>query len=108
MLQQPNKKIVEQLLDSVVNIAEKDFPDKWQGLIKELLQYIDLTLSNTGTNLIVLKLFKRIIAKYEWSMRSDPLYEEIILVCNESHDAMMQLTKNTIDFVSSSQNVDNQ
>ena len=32
------------------------------------------------------------IEKYEYSMRSDPLYEEIIYVCDNSHDIIFAIT----------------
>lgn len=47
MLQQGNAKIIEKLMESIINIAEKDFPDKWPNLVKELMQNIDLTLQQT-------------------------------------------------------------
>lgn len=32
------------------------------------------------------------IEKYEYSMRSDPLYEEIIYVCDNSHNVILAIT----------------
>lgn len=40
----------------------------------------------------VLKLIQSISYKYSYEQRSDPLYEEIILVCNQAHDFMLHLT----------------
>ena len=38
-----------------------------------------------------LKILKRIIDRYEFESRSDPLYEEIILVCDDMQDQLLNI-----------------
>ena len=44
----------------------------------------------------VLLLIQDITTKYSYLGRSDPLYEEIILVCDQVHDYILQITFNII------------
>lgn len=47
----------------------------------------------------MLKLIENITHKYTYSSRSDPLYEEIIKVCDEIHDYLKDLTTNILQSV---------
>ena len=49
-------------------------------------------LSDLNISLKTLKLINSIVAKYDHSVRSDPLYAEIILVCDDLHDTFLQYT----------------
>lgn len=39
---------------------------------------------------------KKLTVKYEYSVRSDTLYKEIIKACDDAHDTLFALTKNVI------------
>jgi hypothetical protein len=54
---------------------------------------MDFTFKTPQITLRLLKLLKKITAKYEYSVRSDELYTEIILVCDDSHDFLYQLAE---------------
>lgn len=58
-----------------------------------LIQYAN---QNTGSIHSVLLLISDITEKYSYLGRSDPLYEEIILVCNQVHDFILDLTAKII------------
>jgi hypothetical protein len=51
----------------------------------------DLTVIEQSVVLIT-----KMTNKYSYSMRSDPLYEEIIYVCDTVHDAFLVLTANLV------------
>ena len=44
----------------------------------------------------MIKLIESISYKYTYEQRSDPLYEEIIIMCDQTHDFFLELTVNTI------------
>ena len=54
-----------------------------------LVQYAS---ENAGSIHSVLLLIKDITFKYSYLSRSDPLYEEIIMVCDQLHDFLLELT----------------
>lgn len=81
-----SRAIALQLRPAIVAIAGRDFPATWPDLVKNIVAYL-----STHT-LLSLKLLRKLTAKYEISARSDPLYEEIIEVCNTVHDPLLQLT----------------
>ena len=39
------------------------------------------------------------IERYEYSMRSDPLYEEINFVCDNSHDVFLSMSEVNLIFM---------
>jgi hypothetical protein len=55
----------------------------------------------------VLKLLEDITHKYTYLSRSDPLYEEIIKVCDEAHDFLKDLTTNVLQTVINNSNSTN-
>lgn len=57
---------------------------------------INYATQNSNAIHSVLLLIQDITAKYSYLGRSDPLYEEIILVCNQIHDYILQITFNII------------
>jgi hypothetical protein len=59
--------------------------------MNQLVPMLDLNNFPIAATLRVLKLFRKLFAKYEYSSRSDPLYIEIIHVCDTSHDGLLQL-----------------
>jgi hypothetical protein len=54
-----------------------------------LIQY---TTEKTDSILTVLRLISDITYKYSVEQRSDPLYAEIILVCDQTHDFLLSIT----------------
>ena len=69
------------------------FPNNWPDLLQNLLAY---ACQNSNGIIPVLKLIQSISYKYTYESRSDPLYEEIIMMCNEVHDFLLELTANTL------------
>ncbi len=57
------------------------------SLLKQIAHF--LNPANPEFTLRALKTLKKIVDKYEYSSRSDPLYEEIILVCDTTHDLLL-------------------
>ena len=45
--------------------------------------------NDLNISLKALKMINSIVVKYDYSARSDPLYAEIILVCNDLHDTFL-------------------
>jgi exportin-2 (importin alpha re-exporter) len=89
-------KISKTLRPGLVALADVLFPQNWRDLIQNLLAY---AIQNNGAILAVLKLIQSISHKYSYEQRSDPLYEEIIIVCDEIHDFLIELMKNTVSKV---------
>lgn len=89
-------KISKTLRPGLVALADVLFPQNWRDLIQNLLAY---AIQNNGAILAVLKLIQSISHKYSYEQRSDPLYEEIIIVCDEAHDFLIELMKNTVSKV---------
>lgn len=54
-----------------------------------LVQYAS---QNVGAIQSVLLLIQDITFKYSYLSRSDPLFEEIILVCDQVHDFLLEMT----------------
>ena len=74
-------------------LTKAEFPHNWQALIPGLIQY---ATQNSNSIHSVLLLIQDITAKYSILSRSDPLYEEIILVCDQTHDFLLDLTMKII------------
>ena len=85
--------ISKNLLPAIVSLVEVLFPDHWNNLIIFLINYA--TQNNAAIGPIVV-LLEEMTHKYTTSSRSDPLYAEIIKVCNELHDFFNQLTSSIL------------
>lgn len=72
------------------------FPTNWGGLIQFLLAYASQNKQAIGAILILLQ---DITHKYTVMSRSDPLYAEIIKVCDEAHDFLKDLTTSVLQRV---------
>lgn len=72
-------KISKTLRSGLVILAHLLFPKQWPNLMISLLAYVSQA---PGSTMAVLKLIQSITYKYSYEGRSDPLYEEIIQVCN--------------------------
>ena len=54
-----------------------------------------------------LKILKCIIDRYEFESRSDPLYEEIILVCDDIHDQLLTIVTQVLGNLEQNPNGEN-
>lgn len=86
-------KVSETLRPAIVTLTKAEFPHNWQALVSGLIQYAG---QNSNSIHSVLLLIQDITAKYSILSRSDPLYEEIILVCDQTHDFLLDLTMKII------------
>ena len=86
-------KISKTLRPGILALADVMFPNNWPDLLQNLLAY---ACQNSNGIIPVLKLIQSISYKYTYESRSDPLYEEIIMMCNEVHDFLLELTANTL------------
>ncbi len=81
------------LRPGVISLADVLFPHNWSDLLSDLLAYVNQVPTST---IAVLKIIQSISYKYTYESRSDPLYEEIIIMCNEMHDYLLDLTINIL------------
>lgn len=72
-------KISKTLRPGIVSLADAIFPNYWNDLISNLISY---ARQNPQSTIATLKMIQSISHKYSYESRSDPLYEEITLVCN--------------------------
>lgn len=86
-------KISKTLRPGIVCIADVDFPDRWPTLLPTLLQQAQ---ENPRSITAMLKLIQSISHKYSYLSRSDPLYHEIIIMCDTVHDFLLSLTVNLL------------
>lgn len=86
-------KVSETLRPAIVKLTAAEFPLNWTGLMIGLIHY---ATQNTNSIHSVLLLISDITEKYSYLSRSDPLYEEIILVCDQVHDFILDLTAKII------------
>jgi hypothetical protein len=93
--------ISKNLLPAIVSLAEVLFPDHWGNLVIFLMNYA--TQNNAAISPVIV-LLEEMTHKYTTSSRSDPLYAEIIKVCNELHDFFKQLTSSILQSVISEPN----
>lgn len=97
-----NYKVALQVSEAIYLLSKKEFPERWRVLASNLASVLKGNENMYEQELIalktMLKIFKKyffffeedfIFERYEYSERSDPLYEEIILVCNETHDIFL-------------------
>ena len=70
-------------------LADVLFPGRWEPLVDNLLSYARQAPEGL---LPVLKMVQSISNKYSIESRSDPLYEEIIVMCEKTHDFLLELT----------------
>jgi hypothetical protein len=56
---------------------------------------------NAGHTQRILLLMTMITYRYTYSMRSDPLYREIILVCDDTHDFLLRVTESVLACIQS-------
>ncbi len=73
-----------------------------------MLYLINYSKQNSSSINTVLKLIEDITVKYTHLSRSDPLYEEIIKVCDEIHDFLKDLTTMTLQTVINDNNKQNE
>lgn len=96
MLVNQPKIIAEQLSEAVVNLAAADFPDRWPTLMTDLV----LQANNSPANLSrVVHLMASLTFKFTYSLRSDPLYSEIIKVCDELHNYLFSTMEQAVQAV---------
>lgn len=55
--------------------------------------YIDFNFQNNEQTIKILKLLDKITDRYSYTMRSDELFTEIIIVCDDCHDYLYKLTE---------------
>lgn len=79
-----------------MNLAAMEFPDRWQQLMKVLSIKAN---ENAGRTLRVLTMMTMLTYRYTYSTRSDPLYLEIILVCDDTHDFLLRVTDSALECV---------
>ncbi|EAR95791.1 CAS/CSE protein, carboxy-terminal protein (macronuclear) [Tetrahymena thermophila SB210] len=91
-----NKNISKQVEQAILFLASKEFPYRWNTLIQELMSYIDFNLQNNEQNIRILKVLDKITDRYSYSMRSDELFTEIIIVCDNCHDHLYKLIENVL------------
>ena len=89
-------KISKTLRPGIVALADVLFPQQWVDLMPNLLAY---SCQQPGAIIATLKLIQSISYKYSYESRSDPLYQEIIKVCDEVHDFLLELTANRLQNV---------
>lgn len=77
------------------------FPNRWDSLVDNLLNYLREVPNSMAA---VLKLIQNISNKYSSESRSDPLYEEIIFMCDKTHDFLLDLTLNILQGVKQNPN----
>ena len=82
-------KVSETLRPAIVKLTNAEFPRNWQGLMPGLIAYAG---QNPNSIHPVVLLIQDITRKYSLLSRSDPLYEEIILVCDQVHEFLLELT----------------
>lgn len=90
-LQAP-KQIAHMVQEAIVAIAQRDFPQQWEYLLPQLVPVLNVAQYSPEQTLRVLKLMRKLFEKYEYSSRSDPLYSEIIVACDATHNALLALT----------------
>lgn len=90
-----SKHISKTLRPGLVYLADVLFPDFWPQLLTDLLSYAQ----NPAFIRPVLELLQEITHKYTYLSRSDPLYGEIIKVCDEMHDYLKDLTTGVLQQV---------
>ena len=83
-----NDQVSKTLRPGIVSLTLIEFPDNWENLLQDLM---NSTQQNPGFIIRFLKLLRDITNRYGYSARSDPLYKEIIFVCNQTHDYLMKL-----------------
>jgi hypothetical protein len=54
---------------------------------------------NSANTLRVVTLMTMITYRYTYSSRSDPLYSEIILVCDDTHDFLLRVTESALECI---------
>ena len=83
-----SKKISETLKPGIVALASVYFPDEWPNLITSTME---ATKKNFSLIEPFLQLAHSLTERYSYESRSDPLYKEIIIVCDQLHDYLWQL-----------------
>ena len=86
-------RISKTLRPGILALADVLFPRQWEDLLPNILSY---AIQNGNGTIPVLKLIQTISDKYTKEQRSDPLYEEIIIMCNNVHDYLLELTVNVV------------
>jgi len=69
-----NKKIIQQYVRCITTIARFDYPNKWQSIVPEIVQYLSTAeQKSVMTGLLGLK---GLVKKYEYELQDerDPLY----------------------------------
>lgn len=89
-------KISKTLRPGIVALADVLFPSRWPDLLDNLLAYVAQQPASIAA---VLKLLQSITHKYSYESRSDPLYEEIIFMCDRVHDFLLELTLSVLQRV---------
>jgi exportin-2 (importin alpha re-exporter) len=89
-------RISKTLRPGIVALADALFPQSWDDLLTGTLNYV---LQFPNALVAALKLIQSISHKYTYESRSDPLYEEIIIVCDTVHDFLLELAVNTLQRV---------
>lgn len=95
VLGQP-KIVAQQLSEAMVNLAAADYPERWPTLMVDL---ISKAKENPGSVDRVVQLMTALTYKYTYSMRSDPLYTEIIKTCNELHNFLFEAVESVLNIV---------
>ena len=75
----------------MVKFGSAQFPLQWRGFTQVIAGW--LQKGNDEQKIRALKVLEKITEKYEYSRRSDPLYQEIIYVVSDFHDLLFQLLK---------------
>jgi len=88
-IQQQQKKIEELLRESIITIAKYEFPFRWENLTTTLMSGLNANDITSSFNYRIFKLLAKIMAKYEYSSRSDELFTEIILASDTTHDYLL-------------------
>ena len=96
-----NPPLIHQLKDTIVFLAQRDFPTNWPELIAEL----NVCLVHPDYIYKALKLVFKLTEKYTYSSRSDPLYEEIIITCDTVHNNLLLLAQSILQQLTNGQNL---
>jgi hypothetical protein len=87
-------KVEEKLLrESILIIAKWEFPFRWETLTQDMMGYLAQDPINSLVNFRIFKLLSKLIARYEYTTRSDNLYREIILVADNTADYLLHFAK---------------
>lgn len=92
--------VADQLSEAIVNLAAMEFPDRWLALMQILVGRVGQSPAHT---LRVLTLMTMLTYRYTYSSRSDPLYSEIILVCDDTHDFLLRVTESVLECLQNNQ-----